>query len=130
LPKIESWPSVQPSIDKVLGRLDQLPAATAANNSTLGSPNGVEPGSLPISFSSAKSGPHDNTLTGTITGQCKTEVIHGRGRWLHPAALEWANSHWVGRVSHRRLREPIGNPPPAESGPAYCRWQDESASAP
>jgi transposase InsO family protein len=80
---------------------------------------GVEPsvGSIGDSY--------DNALAETIIGLYKTEVIHQRGPWRHLEAVEYATLEWVDWFNHRRLLEPIGNVPPAESELTYHRRQNE-----
>jgi transposase InsO family protein len=62
---------------------------------------------------------YDNALAETIIGLFKTEVIHHRGPWRHLEAVEYATLEWVDWFNRRRLLEPIGNVPPAESELAY-----------
>jgi putative transposase len=61
---------------------------------------------------------YDNTLTEPINGLYKAEVIHRRGPWQlrcggvrHLGMVDWFN--------HRRLLEPIGNIPAAETEDRY-----------
>ena len=49
----------------------------------------------------------------------KAEVIHRRGPWRHAEAVEFATLEWVDWFNHRRILEPIGNVPPAESEARY-----------
>jgi putative transposase len=72
---------------------------------------------------------YDNALAETIIGLYKAEVIHRRGPWRHIDAVEYATLEWVDWFNHRRLLEPIGNVPPAELELAYCRQQEELATA-
>jgi len=60
-------------------------------------------------------GSYDNALAETINGLFKAEVIHRRGPWRSFEAVEFATLEWVDWFNHRRLLEPIGNIPPAES---------------
>ena len=62
---------------------------------------------------------YDNALAETIIGLYKTEVIHRRGPWRHPEAVEYATLEWVDWFNYRRLLEPIGNIPPAELEASY-----------
>lgn len=57
--------------------------------------------------------PCDHALAETIDGRFKAEVIHRRSF----DAVEYAPPDWADRFSNRRLRDPIGNIPPAEAGP-------------
>jgi transposase InsO family protein len=65
---------------------------------------------------------YDNALAETINGLYKAEVIHRRGPWRSPEAVEFATLEWVDWFNHRRLLEPIGNIPPAE---AEARYYDQ-----
>uniref|UniRef100_UPI001D0B7F9B IS3 family transposase n=1 Tax=Roseobacter weihaiensis TaxID=2763262 RepID=UPI001D0B7F9B len=58
---------------------------------------------------------YDNALAETINGLFKAEVIHRRGPWRSFDAVEYATLEWVDWFSNRRLLEPIGNIPPAET---------------
>jgi putative transposase len=62
---------------------------------------------------------YDNALAETIIGLYKAEVIHRRGPWRHPDAVEYATLEWVDWFNHRRLLEPLGHVPPAEFEAAY-----------
>jgi transposase InsO family protein len=62
---------------------------------------------------------YDNALAETIIGLYKTEVIHRRGPWRSPDAVEYATLEWVDWFNNRRLLEPIGNVPPAEREVLY-----------
>ena len=60
-------------------------------------------------------GSYDNALAETINGLYKAEVIHRRGPWRSFEAVAFATPEWVDWFNTRRLREPIGNIPPAEA---------------
>jgi putative transposase len=62
---------------------------------------------------------YDNALAETINGLYKAEVIHRRRPWRSFEAVELATLEWVDWFNHRRLLEPIGNIPPAESEQRY-----------
>jgi transposase InsO family protein len=62
---------------------------------------------------------YDNALAETINGLYKAEVIHRRGPWRSFEAVEFATLEWVDWFNNRRLLEPIGNLPPAETEAAY-----------
>ena len=62
---------------------------------------------------------YDNALAETINGLFKAEVIHRRGPWRSFEAVEFATLEWVDWFNHRRLLEPIGNIPPAETEARY-----------
>ena len=62
---------------------------------------------------------YDNALAETINGLYKAEVIHRRGPWRSFEAVEFATLEWVDWFNHRRLLEPIGNIPPAETEANY-----------
>ena len=70
---------------------------------------------------------YNNALAETINGLYKAEVIHRRGPWRNPDAVEYATLEWVDWFNNRRLLEPIGNVPPAEFEAAYHRQHNESA---
>ena len=84
---------------------------------------GIEPsvGSVGDSF--------DNALAETINGLFKTEVIRRRGPWRSLQAVEFATLEWVDWFNHRRLLEPIGNVPPAETEARYYAQAEEFARA-
>ena len=56
-----------------------------------------------------------NALAETVNGLYKAEVIHRRRPWRSFEAVELATLEWVDWFNNRRLLEPIGNIPPAES---------------
>lgn len=58
---------------------------------------------------------YDNALAETINGLFKAEVIHRRGSWRSFDVVEYAALAWVDWFNNRRLLEPIGNVPPAET---------------
>lgn len=62
---------------------------------------------------------YDNALAETINGLFKAEVIHRRGPWRSFEAVEYATLEWVDWFNNRRLLEPIGNIPPAETEANY-----------
>ena len=62
---------------------------------------------------------YDNALAETINGLYKAEVIHRRGPWRSFEAVEFVTLEWVDWFNHRRLLEPIGNIPPAETEANY-----------
>jgi transposase InsO family protein len=62
---------------------------------------------------------YDNALAETINGLYKAKVIHRRGPWRSFEAVEYATLERVDWFNHRRLREPIGNVPPAEAEEQY-----------
>jgi putative transposase len=70
---------------------------------------------------------YDNALAETINGLYKTEVIRRRGPWRNIDTVEYATLEWVDWFNQRRLLEPIGDVPPAESEMAYYQQQEESA---
>jgi putative transposase len=61
----------------------------------------------------------DNALAETVIGLFKTEVIRPRGPWRSLEAVEFATLVWVDWFNTRRLLEPIGSLPPAESEARY-----------
>ena len=71
---------------------------------------------------------YDNALAETIIGLYKTEVIYHRGPWRGIDAVEYSTLEWVDWFNNRRLLEPIGNIPPAESEMEYYRQREESAT--
>jgi putative transposase len=56
-------------------------------------------------------------------------VIHRRGPWQSFEAVELATLEWVDWFNHRRLLEPIGNIPPAETEARYYALADQAAMA-
>ena len=62
---------------------------------------------------------YDNALAETVIGLFKTEVIRRQGPWRTLEAVEFATLAWVDWFNHRRLLEPIGYIPPAESEAQY-----------
>lgn len=62
---------------------------------------------------------YDTALAETINGLYKAELIHRRGPWRSFEAVEYATLEWVDWFNHRRLLEPIGNIPPAETEEQY-----------
>ena len=72
---------------------------------------------------------YDNALAETINGLYKAELIHRRGPWRSFEAVEFATLEWIDWFNHRRLLEPIGNIPPAESEARYFATLEEPAMA-
>ena len=78
---------------------------------------------------------YDNALAGTINGLYEAEVIHRRGPWRSPQAVEFAKAHglhapvtelqWVDWFNDRRPLEPIGHVTPAEAEANHCATLDE-----
>ena len=62
---------------------------------------------------------YDNALAETINGLYKTEIIRRRASWKTMEEVELETIKWVDWFNHRRLREPIGNIPPAEAEEAF-----------
>jgi putative transposase len=62
---------------------------------------------------------YDNTLTKTMIGLFKAEVIHRLGPWKSANIVEWATLKWVIRFNNRRLLEPIGYITPTEAEEEY-----------
>ena len=62
---------------------------------------------------------YDNALAESINGLYKTEVIHRRGPWRSLEAVEFATLEWVDWFNNRRIFEPVGNMPPAETEARY-----------
>lgn len=62
---------------------------------------------------------YDNALAETINGLYKAEVIWRLGPWRKVEQVEFATLEWVDWFNNRRLLEPIGNIPPAESEARY-----------
>ncbi len=67
----------------------------------------------------------DNALAETINGLYKAEVIHRRGPWRSPEAVEYATLEWVDWFNNRRLLSSIGNIPPAEAEDTYYASLEE-----
>lgn len=72
---------------------------------------------------------YDNALAETINGPYKAEVIHRRGPWRSPEAVEYATLEWVDWFNNRGLLEPIGNIPPAEAEATYYAGREGRAIA-
>jgi len=70
---------------------------------------------------------YDNALAETVIGLFKTEVIHRRGPWRSPEAVEFATLEWIDWFNNRRLLEPIGNIPPAEAEARFYAQSEELA---
>ena len=70
----------------------------------------------------------DKALAETINGLYKAEVIH-RQSWKSLEAVEGVTLARVDGFNHRRLRESIGDLPPAEAEAAYYRRGIEPAMA-
>jgi putative transposase len=51
-------------------------------------------------------------------------VIHKRGPWRSFEGVEYVMLEWVDWFNHRRLLEPIGNIPPAETEEQYYAAAD------
>jgi transposase InsO family protein len=69
---------------------------------------------------------YDNALAETVIGLFKTEVIRRRGPWRSLESVEFATLAWVDWFNTRRLLEPIGYIPPAES---EARYYEQAAVA-
>ena len=54
---------------------------------------------------------YDNALAESIIGLYKTEVIRTRGPWRGLEPVEFATLDWVDWFNHRRILEPIREPP-------------------
>jgi transposase InsO family protein len=72
---------------------------------------------------------YDNALAETINGLFKAEVIHRRGPWRSFEAVEYATLEWVDWFNNRRLLEPIGNIPPAETEAHFYAAPETDAMA-
>ena len=68
---------------------------------------------------------YDNALAGTINGLYEAEVIHRRGPWRSPQAVEFATLQWVDWFNDRRPLEPIGHVTPAEAEANHYATLDE-----
>ena len=62
---------------------------------------------------------YDNTLTETINGLYKAEVIWRRRLWPTASAAEMATLSWVDWFNNHRLFAPIRHTPPAEAEANY-----------
>ncbi len=58
---------------------------------------------------------YDNALAETINGLFEAKVIHRCVRWRSLDAVEYDTFEWVDWFNNRRLFEPFGNIPPAET---------------
>jgi Integrase core domain len=71
---------------------------------------------------------YDNAPAETVIGLFKTEVIRRCGPWRGLQAVEFATLEWVDWFNKRRLLEPIGNIPPAETEARYFAEIEPAAS--
>jgi hypothetical protein len=72
---------------------------------------------------------YDNAFAKPINGLYKAEVIYRYGPWRSFEAVEFATLTWVDLFNNRRLLEPIGNIPPAETDERYYAMLQEQAMA-
>ncbi len=73
---------------------------------------------------------YDKALAEAVNGLLKAEVIHRRGPWRNFEAVEYATLEWVDWFNNRRLLEPIGNIPPAETeANFYAALETEAMAA-
>ena len=70
----------------------------------------------------------DIALAETIDGLYRAEMIHRRGPWKTPKAVELATLEWVSWFNHQRLLEPIGCIPPAEAEANHRRQHARASS--
>ena len=68
---------------------------------------------------SSKGDSYDNSLTETINGLHKAELIHRRARWKTHEAVEVAAPEWMSWFNHHRLLEPLGYIPLAQAEANY-----------
>lgn len=73
---------------------------------------------------------YDNTLTETINGLYKAELIHNRFSWKTKESLKLATLEWAHWFNHHRLLEPIGYIPPAEAETNYYRQLARKTKSP
>ena len=71
---------------------------------------------------------YDNALAESIIGLFKTELNRRRGPWRGLADIEFATLQWVDWFNNRRLLEPLGHRPPAESERAYYHQHRDPAT--
>lgn len=64
---------------------------------------------------------YDNTLTETVIGRFKTEVIRRAGPWRGLGDVMYATLGWVAWYNTQRLLAPLGCRPPAEYQEQYHR---------
>lgn len=69
----------------------------------------------------SKGDSYDNALAETISGLCKTEMIHRRGPWKTKQAVDLATLQWVAWFNHHRLMALLGYIPLAEFEANYYR---------
>jgi putative transposase len=62
---------------------------------------------------------------GSLGDSYKAEVIRRRGPWRSFDAVEFATLEWIDWFNNRRLLEPIGNIPPAETEEHYDATPDQ-----
>jgi transposase InsO family protein len=72
---------------------------------------------------------YDSALAETLNGLYKAEVIWRKVPWRSLDAVEYATLEWVDWYNNRRLLEPIGNIPPAETEAAYFASLEQTAIA-
>ena len=70
----------------------------------------------------------DNAMAESVIRLFKTEGIYRRGPWRNVESVEYATLEWVDWFNNRRLLEPIGDIPPAESEQAYSDGVEASAT--
>ena len=61
----------------------------------------------------------DNALAESLIGLYKTELIANKGPWRGLEDVEFGTLEWVDWWNNRRLLEPIGMIPPAETEALY-----------
>ena len=71
---------------------------------------------------------YDNALAETINGLYRAELIRPTGPWRNVEEVEFATLEWVDWFNNRRILEPIGNMPPAESEALYDQQREESTT--
>ena len=72
---------------------------------------------------------YDNALAETIIGLYKAEVIKRLGPWRNADHVEFETLCWVDWFNNKRLLEPIGYVPPAESEELHYQRQEALAPA-
>ena len=70
---------------------------------------------------------YDNSMTETIFGLFRAEVIWPNGPWRSLEEVEFATLEWVDWFNDRRVLEPIGDVPPAEFEAMYYEGLESPA---
>jgi len=64
-----------------------------------------------------------------VIGLFKTEVMRRSGPWRSLEAVAWATLAWVAWFNPRRLLEPIGTMPPADTEARFYATEETALAA-